>query len=92
VQSTLPDRLYSHVQRLEQKAVIDWCKEHHPDLEQSDVLAQHVRAIETTLTRLRGGNITVAVQVHAKKDSDSTQAFHRLQAAANRLYTLESSA
>jgi hypothetical protein len=84
------DSLWGWVELRERHHIKAWCQLYYPALQPSDALANHVKRIETTATRLRGGNVLVTISVLARKEHESQSDAFRLQIAGNKVVEVAS--
>lgn len=74
------------VAHLEHEALEEWRKQHRPSLTLEGSMAQAINAVETTVQRRPGGNVSVTVAITARKAFECEVQAFSLQRAANRLF------
>lgn len=82
--------LWELVAHLERTQLVAWRKEFHASDDLETSCALHLMKLETTVTRYRGGLISVTISVLDKKESNCCAGYFRLKRGLNGLVQIES--
>lgn len=87
----LPQPLYVLVSKLESAHCKEWRKQFHRNLDLEHALQEHCFKMETTVSRFRGGNVSVTVCIVDKVTSNGLIGYFRLARALEGKFTVERS-
>jgi hypothetical protein len=87
---TPPAPLWDQVRSLERQQLVQWKMEFYRNKDLELIVQEQVFAIETTVKRFRGGNVSVTVVILDKLSANCATGYFRLQKVLNGDYEVVS--